>query len=176
MLKALGVALAGLAGGVVLGSTGFGSGLVCMGVLPYILHSIPQSALLSGAITIPGNTVLAVKQLKSIDWSVLIPLCLIHGLIYPFVMAFSVTLELRQAALLLGVVMMLLSVFFLCVGDRVKIPKNTGSILVMGILAGFMDGFFNMAGIVMAVYLVNVIGHKDRYYATQAFFIFIYKL
>ena len=73
MLVLLEIALVGFAGGLLLGCVGFGSGLVSVGILPYILHSMPQSALISGAITIPGNTVLAMKQLKTIDWKILIP-------------------------------------------------------------------------------------------------------
>lgn len=161
------------AGGVLLGCASFGSGLVCVGFLPFILHSIPQSALISGAVALPSTTAMGLKQIKTVNWKVFVPICIIYIIMFPIMTFFSLRIDLTHASFLLGIVLVLLSAFFLFVGDRLKIPKTKLSLFIVGLISGFMGGFFNLSGVVMAIYFVNIIDNKEEYYATQAFFIFI---
>ena len=72
---------------------------------------------------------------------------------------------------LLGVTLILLSVYFWFFGGKIKIRPTKTNALIAGGLAGAMSGLFAMGGPPMVVYYVNSLENKEDYMATiQCFF------
>ena len=66
----------------------------------------------------------------------------------------------------LGLILLLCALYFFFMGDRISIRPSRFKGLVLGIMAGFIGGLYNISGPFMAIYYFPQIRDKNAYYAT----------
>ena len=149
---------------------GFGFALAVMAFLPFLID-YTQSLVITQAIGLISTAAVAIRYRKKIRYDILMPLLapsLVLSLIFSIV---SVKAPGRVLFIMLGVVLIILSVWFLGFSDRIHIRPTRRNGLIAGVLCGIGSGLFAVSGPQAAVYLLEVVDDKEEYRATiQAFF------
>ena len=165
--------LSALLAGIVQGIIGFGSGIIIMSFLPYLLP-INQSAGISALVMITSNIILVYKYRECISWRKLIgPYC-----IYVIVAAISVhlgkVLSVYLMKSLLGILFISLAsyyIFFQKDNINIKIPLKL-KVLIFSLISGFFSGLFGIGGPLMALYFLSIFKTKEEYLGNiQTFFL-----
>lgn len=153
-------------------SAGFGNGVLLMAVLPFFLPFLKAVAF--NQISCLFLTVLVVtSKRKDIRWKILLPLLFPMVVSTVFFTIFSFSVEQRVLKILLGVLFLIMAVFFLLSGKRMKMKPTTLKGVAMGTLAGLSNGFTGISGPPAALYLRPAIEDNNEYLATiQGFFLF----
>lgn len=151
--------------------TGFGFGIFAMTFLPYIMSAYTEANVLSSMLAMLLSLAVTLRMLREVHWK---------NLIFPFigsaVMTF-ITVNLMKGQgdsilkLLLGVVLILLSIYFLLFSGKIHIRPTWYGGLIAGGLSGVLGGLFSMGGPPVVVYYMESEQDPKHYMATiQAFF------
>ena len=154
-----------LAAGYTQGVTGFGFGIVAMIFLPSLML-YTEANLLSSILGASTALVLAITLYKRINWK-----NLTFTLIGSFAMnyasiAFMRTAENDTLVLLLGIALILLSVYFFFFSKSIRIRPTWYAALIAGSLSGVMSGLFSIGGPPVVVYYMQSEEDTDSYFAT----------
>lgn len=164
---------AALMAGFVQGVTGFGSGIIMMIFLPYLLP-INQSAGVSTLTMVVANIMIVWHYRKYLKW---------QKLVWPFVIymttaIFSVYLSKSMATghlkLLLGILLVILATYYLIMNIHSIKLKNIPVyiMIIFAIISGFFNGLFGIGGPLMALYFLTISDSKENYLASiQTFFL-----
>lgn len=164
------ILLPALLAGLVQGVTGFGAGVLLMLFYP-LLFSVAQSSAMSQCLC----TVLCLSVLLRYRRCIRLRHCLLP-LVFYFPCYF---LALQQAAAMntdalkpvLGLFLVVLSVFLLYGSDRIHIQAGVTSALVCAALGAVVDAFFGIGGPTLVVYFMAILPDKREYLGTiQCFF------
>ncbi len=155
-------------GAVVQTTTGFGFGIVVMAILPFFLPYTP-ALVVSSTLSFVQATVVCLRYRKHISFKLmLLPLC-----VYFVVFAVCTRLltmtpadSMRQA---LGVILVVLSLYFLFFQKRIKLRANRVVGMAAGGVSGVLSGFFGMGGPPMVLYLMAATEDTLVYMATIQF-------
>lgn len=157
-----------LAGALVQSSTGFGYAILVMALWPLAL-SVPDTTqlLMFGCMVTSGY--IAFKYRKHINLKlVLIPLIL--GLAGNYIgLTILLGMDNMVAVRIIGVLLVLLSVYLYFFSGKVKIPSNIWASSLAGAASGLMGGFFNIAGPPIVLYYSAAARDKEEYNATVQF-------
>lgn len=165
--------LAAMMAGFVQGVTGFGSGIIMMIFLPYLLP-INQSAGVSTLTMVVANIMVVWHYRKYLKWQRLV----LPFVIYMSTAIFSVYLSKSMATghlkLLLGILLVILATYYLIMNIHSIKLKNIPIyiMVVFAIISGFFNGLFGIGGPLMALYFLTISDSKENYLASiQTFFL-----
>lgn len=151
--------------------TGFGMGIFAMLFLPYLLPSNGMAVAVMGLVSSVGAVYNAVVQRRHIRLKLMLPLVGAAMVVIPFAVKLSAELPQAVFKTLLGVVLIVLSVYFLCFSKRIHLKPTVPNGLAAGAVAGLLNGLFNTGGPPAVLYLIHATSDKAVYFATiQAFF------
>ena len=151
--------------------TGFGFGIFVMLFFPHFIGGYGEATALSGLLSLCLSTIVALTHYKHINW---------RNLFFP-VLGSSVTSFLavqfmtKQSdstlILLLGIFLVILSIYFMFFSDKIKIKPTWYSGLIAGCISGMLSGLFATGGPPMVIYYMQTEKDVKGYLATiQAFF------
>jgi len=152
---------------------GFGFGIFVMTMLPFLMPSYGEATTLSGSLAMITSFILVYHYWKFISWRYLIPLLIVFLITSIFAIKVVVYLDQNILEKILGVVLIISSIYFWYFADKVKIKPNIATQASLGTLSGFMGGFFAMQGPPAVLYFIEVAKRKEEYIAlAQAYFAF----
>ena len=156
--------------GVVQSVTGFGAGIVMMLFFPLLMPVLNASAL-SGAISMTLAFSMAWKLREKIRWRLLVLPGLFFAAASALSLAFADLFDTTVLLRIFGVVLLILSAYFLIFAGRLKVKASLGTAAVCATLSGVVGGLFGIGGPPMVVYYLAALDDLDEYRATiQAFF------
>lgn len=150
--------------------SGFGLGIFTMLFLPFLMGDTATAASVSclwSCVTSVYNTV---KYRKSINFRLLWPLMCAAAVTIPAAVAMSKYVPGDIMTLLLGVILVLLSVYFLFFSEKIRIRPSIPGALLAGALGGTLNGLFSTGGPPVVLYL-SAVADKITYFASiQCYF------
>ena len=152
--------------------TGFGYGIVFMTVAPFLMPSYGEATALSGMLTIVCALVTGVKMFKYVPWKrlmVILPTFLVVSFLAVKVVAHADSRLLKH---ILGVILILVSLYFIFVNGKIRMKPSVPVQLGMGTISGAMGGLFGMQGPPAVIYFISCTDRKEEYMGlTQWYFI-----
>nr|WP_144923474.1 sulfite exporter TauE/SafE family protein [Paenibacillus bovis] len=164
-------------GSFVQGISGFGLGLVSMGLLSIFL-SVKDSTLILLTLTVILSSHVLLKLRNYIIWKDIVPL-LIGSLVgrvlsFVFLLYFGDTTEMKK---MLGIVLIGMVIFLMVKRHSEKVINNANhpiAPLLLGLVGGFIGGAFAVGGPFYVLYLLMRYEDKRHYHANlQTTFIFV---
>jgi len=153
-------------------TVGFGFGIFIMTALPWLMPSYGQATALSGLLAMTTSAVIVFKMRRYLQWRKLLPILttfLVVSTISIFCLKRMDDVMLRKV---LGVVLVLISIYFTIFSKRVKIPPTLPFQIGMGTASGVMGGFFGMQGPPAVLYFISSSRNKEEYLAlVQTYFL-----
>lgn len=151
--------------------TGFGMGIFAMLFLPYFLPSHSVAVTVMGMISAMGSLYNAVRHRKHIRLKTMLPLLCAAMAVIPLAVHLSASLPQSVIKRLMGVVLVVLSVYFLFFSKRIHLKPTVRNGIAAGLVAGLLNGLFNTGGPPAVLYLIHATADNASYFATiQAFF------
>jgi len=158
---------------IVHSTAGFGYSIITMMFFP-LFFTVPESIVLKTFSGVAMVIAIVIKYRKDINIKMLFwPLLLaVPGAIYGVLGVTSIDNEVAMK--ILGIGLILLSVYFYFLSDRIKMPANKWTGMAGGGVAGLMGGFLGVPGPPIVLYYSVVLKKKEAYMATiQLFFLTI---
>ncbi len=151
---------------------GFGFGVFIMTMLPFLCPSYGEATTLSGLLAATQSLYVIVFMWRLVDWRKLVVILISFTLFSYIGIHFLALATDSFLHILLGIVLILLSLFFLFISPRIHVRPTNSLQLTMGSLSGLMGGFFGMHGPPAVIYFLAVENDKNRYMAlSQAYFL-----
>lgn len=152
--------------------SGFGFGMLFMTAAPFLMPSYPEATTLSGALALVCALVTGVEMVKFVPWKKL-AIILITFLVVSFVsIRFVGMIDGKMMKGVLGVVLILLSIYFSFIRSKIRMKPSVKVQLGMGVFSGVMGGLFAMQGPPAVIYFISCADDKEEYMAlTQWYFI-----
>ena len=152
--------------------SGFGFGIFIMTVLPFLLPTYGEATALSGLLALVTSLVITFRYRHYILWRRLLPILLTFLIVSAFavgILAYAPELLLRR---ILGVVLILASLYFFALSHRIQLRPNLGIQVGLGTLSGLMGGLFGMQGPPAVLYFISATKSKEEYIAmAQCYFL-----
>lgn len=149
--------------------SGFGLAIFAMLFFP---HFMPHTAAAAVAclFSCGTSTYNTVKYRKDIPVKTALPLLLAAAAVIPFAVSLASKVPQKTFKLLLGVVLIVLSLYFLIFSKRIRIKSTIPNGLIAGALGGALSGLFSTGGPPAVLYLTNATEDKQRYFAAIQFY------
>ena len=163
-------------------TTGFGFGIFIMTMLPFLMPSYGEATTLSGLLAITTSAAIVWRLRSYVTWQRLWPI-LLTFIIVSTIAIFALTrIEDHILRRILGVALILISIYFMLFSTRIKLPARTCSLararttkkvqVGAGALSGLMGGFFGMQGPPAVLYFIQSEPTKEHYMAmAQTYFL-----
>ena len=165
------IALVSAFGSFVQRTSGFGFGIFVMLFFPFFLPSHAEAAAVSGLLSCCISGYNAFTHRKHLQLKLAVPLLCAALVIIPVAVFFSSYAPERVMKILLGVVLICFSLYFLFLGNRIRLRPTVGNGLLAGGLGGALSGLFSTGGPPVVLYLIHATPNKLVYFATvQAYF------
>ena len=145
--------------------SGFGFGIFIMTILPYLLPSYGESTTLSGLLALTQSFIVVCQMHKYIVWKRVLPILCAFLVTSYFCIGCLASFDSRFFMHLLGVALVLLSLYFLFLSKKIQIRPTLPMQLGMGSISGVMGGFFGMQGPPAVLYFVQSEQDKNHYAA-----------
>lgn len=169
-IEVLLVTLVGLGATFVQRVSGFGLGIFAMMFLPHLLPSHTAAATISCLFSTVTSTYNAIKYHKHIVYRTAIPMLTAALITIPIAVYFSRQISGDLFKLLLGIVLILLSLYFLFFDKRITMKSTTANGFIAGALGGTLTGLFSTGGPPAVLYLTNATSDSVIYFATIQFY------
>lgn len=151
--------------------SGFGFGIFIMTMLPHLMPSYGEATALSGMLSAAQSLYVLVSIYRLIEWRRVIPILLAFLVVSFFAVEYVAMATDTHLKHLLGAILLIMSVYFLAVSERIRLRPTLAMQLSMGTLSGVMGGLFAMQGPPAVLYFVASETDKQRYLAhTQVYF------
>lgn len=157
-------------GGFVQRVSGFGLGIFVMLFLPHLLPSHTMAATMAGMLSIFTSSYNAIKYCKQVSYRTVLPLILSAFAVIPIAVYFSAVVPARLFQILLGVVLIGLSIYFLFFNSRLHLKPTIRNAVFAGVLGGTLNGLFSTGGPPIVLYLTHAMTDKLTYFATIQFY------
>lgn len=151
--------------------SGFGFAIFMMSVIP---NFMPYSTctVVSGLLSLGTNVANVTRYRKSINWKLIIVPAISYFIVSYLVINFAAGSSDATLKKILGVVLIILSIYFLFFSSRIKIRPTKRNGTIAGALSGVMGGLFSMSGPPIVVYMLSTNTEKEEYLGTiQTFFL-----
>ena len=157
-------------GGFIQRVTGFGFGIFVMIFFPYIIQTHTCATAVSTLVSCLISAFNAVVYRKEIPYKKLIPLTASALITIPVAVAFSVFVPGETLKKALGIVLVLLSIYFLFFNSRISIRANVKNGVIAGGISGILTGLFSTGGPPVVLYLMNALTDNAAYFASTQFY------
>lgn len=155
---------------IIQAASGFGYGLILMALFP-LFFSIPDSIILILLSNMVGMTYITLKYVKFVNWKIFIIPALLSLIGNYFGLVGILSIDNDLGIKFLGILLVMLSLYFFFFSNRITIPNNHISASITGALSGLMGGFFNIPGPPVVLYYSVATKTKEEYMGTlQMFF------
>ena len=144
-------------------TTGFGFGVFIMTVLPYLMPSYGEATTLSGLLAMSNSLVICMKMRRYLDFSRLLPILLTFICVSSFAIFCLKRMDDNLLHDILGVTLILVSIYFIFFSNRIKIPANKKGQFTAGTISGLMGGFFGAQGPPAVLYFISTTKDKNQY-------------
>ena len=166
------VATVTFAASYIQGATGFGFGIFAMIFLPHLLL-YTEANVISTILSSLSSLFVAILMFRKIHWrNISFPIigCLFSTYI---AVSFIKGQSPQILSLLLGIALFLLSIYFFCFSDKIRLKPTWYAGLTAGALSGILGGMFSIGGPPVVIYFMQSEDEFDRYFATiSAYFVF----
>lgn len=153
--------------------SGFGFGIFIMTILPLIMPSYGEATALSGLLALSNSFFITIRMWKQIPWRKLLPILITFTVVSFFAIRVVADVNSHTLKHSLGVILIVVSIYFFFISERIRVSPTMGVQLSMGTAAGLMGGFFAMQGPPAVLYFIACTDSKEEYLAiAQAFFFF----
>lgn len=150
--------------------SGFGFGIFIMTILPHFMP-YSEATTLSGILSATQSLYVLFAVYKYINWKHLLPILTAFIVTSYFAVQYVAIVSDTHLKHLLGIVLILLSIYFLTISERVHLKPTLAMQFSMGSVSGIMGGLFAMQGPPAVLYFVASETDKTQYLAiTQAYF------
>jgi uncharacterized membrane protein YfcA len=164
------VALVGLGAAFVQRVSGFGLGIFAMMFLPHLLPDHTAAATISCLFSCVTSTYNAVRYRKDVAYKTMLPMLIAALITIPIAVYFSGNISGDLFRLLLGVVLILLSIYFLFLGKRITLKPTIAGGITAGTIGGVLSGLFSTGGPPAVMYLTSAATDSAVYFATIQFY------
>lgn len=159
-----------LGAGFVQRVSGFGLSIFTMMFFPYFLPSQASAVTVSNFLSTGTTTYNAIKYRKDISLKTVIPMICTALISITVAVYFSKAVSSDIFKILLGLVLILLSLYFLFFSNKVSIKPTVKSGVITGTLSGILGGLFSTSGPPAVLYLTNALKDNKTYFATIQFY------
>ncbi len=152
--------------------TGFGFGIFAMMFLPYFCVTYGEANALSGMLSLVATLIVSISLFKLVDWKNLILPAAACSIASYFAVMFMAGQKDNTLRIMLGVFLIILSIYFLFFSSKIRIKPTWYGGLAAGSLSGILSGLFAMGGPPVVIYFMESEKDIKRYIATiQAYFL-----
>lgn len=152
--------------------SGFGFGIFVMTMLPYIMPTYPEATALSALLAGTLSIMVVVQLWRYINIKHLLPILTAFFVTSWISIQFLDYIDEIMMKIIFGIVLIVLSIYFFIISDRVRVKPLIWVQAVLGSISGVMGGLFNMQGPPAVLYFVASEKDKEHYLAiTQAYFL-----
>lgn len=148
---------------------GFGAAVVMVNVLPFVLPP-SKAIIISQSACIFLNAYILLKTYKHVRWDILVPLLIPSLICSAIVTRLSLNIDVKLMMIFLGILFVLLAIYFSYIASKLKIKPTKISALVIGTISGTMNGMFGSGGPPAILYLAPALDEKQEYLATSQLF------
>ena len=153
-------------------TTGFGFGIFIMTMLPYLMPTYGEATTLSGILALTTSAVIVWRLKRFVTWQRLWVILLTFILVSTIAIFVLTRMEDHLLRLILGVALILISIYFLLFSQRIKLPQTRRVQVGAGTLSGLLGGFFGMQGPPAVLYFISSEKDKEHYMAmVQCYFL-----
>ncbi len=153
-------------------TTGFGFGIFIMTMLPFLMPSYGEATTLSGLLAITTSAVIVWRLHGYVTWPRLWPILLTFIVVSTMAIFALTRIEDHILRRILGVVLILISIYFTLFSQRISLPTTKRVQVGAGALSGLMGGFFGMQGPPAVLYFIQSEPSKEHYMAmAQTYFL-----
>ena len=145
--------------------SGFGLGIFAMLFLPYIMPSHTAAAAMVCLISGTTSGYNAIRYRKDAPYKTILPLLCAAFVMIPLAVRFGASVPEKLIKSLLGIVLIVLSVYFLFFDNKVHIKANTRSGLFAGALSGILNALFSTGGPPAVLYMTHAAASNAAYFA-----------
>ena len=144
---------------------GFGFGIFIMTALPFLMPSYAEAVTLSGLLSLTSATVVMLQYIKYVTWKRFLPIIVTFVVFSTAAIMLLDRIEGPTMRMILGLMLILLSLYFSFFKDRLQkhIRTTPGWLLGSGSISGIMGGLFGMQGPPVVLYLIVSEPSKDHY-------------
>ena len=146
--------------------TGFGLGIISVMAFSFVIP-VSSSVALTALTTVAMGIALTCIRIRHVRWRLLalpVSFSVVSGFLCVYI---GSGLPQETAKRMLGVFLLLLSVYFFFYASRVKLRATVWNGTVMGILSGAFTGLFGIGGPPMVLYYIACLDDKSQYMATS---------
>ena len=170
LLQAVLLILVGFGAGFVQRVSGFGLGIFTMMFLPHFMPSHTAAATISTLFSCATSTYNAIKYRKNVVYRTAFPMLCAALLTIPVAVYCSVAVSGELFEVILGVVLIVLSIYFLFFAKRIRIKPTLFGGVLAGTVGGALNGLFSTGGPPVVLYLSNALTDNLSYFATIQFY------
>jgi len=164
------VLLISIGAGFVQRVSGFGLGIFAMIFLPHVMPTHTAAATLSSIMSCATTTSNSIRYRKDIQYKTALPMIGAALITIPIAVYFSGKVSDDLFKVLLGAVLIVLSLYFLFVNQRIRMKPTAANGAIAGGLGGTLGGLFSTGGPPVVLYLTNALEDKNAYFATIQFY------
>ncbi len=170
LMQMLYVFIPSIGGGLVQGTTGFGSGIFVMLFFPMFLPILKSSAL-SSLCSLCPCLLMAWRYRKHIQPKVVIMPAIFYFTFSALAIRFAANTDMSQLKAVFGLFLIVISLYFIFFADKLRIKPNLLTAFICGGLSGVASGLFGIGGPPMVIYILAVTqDDKEAYLANTQFF------
>lgn len=162
--------MVGFGAGFVQRVSGFGLGIFSMLFLPHFMSTHTAAATISCLFSCGTSTYNAVKYRRNIPFKVILPLIIAAMITIPVAVYFSVMVSGEIFEIILGIVLIILSIYFLLFDSKVSVKPNLKNSLLAGSIGGVLNGLFSTGGPPIVLYLTHALSDNMLYFAGIQFY------
>lgn len=160
----------GIGAGFVQRVSGFGLGIFTMIFLPHFMPSHTFAAAIASLASSVTSTYNAVRYRKNISYKIAVPMICAAAVSIPVAVRLSSIVSGNVFHILLGVVLILLSLYFLFFNKRIRMKPTVLNGVFAGTLGGTLGGMFSTGGPPAVLYLSTATSDNLTYFATISFY------
>jgi uncharacterized membrane protein YfcA len=164
------VILVGFGAAFVQRVSGFGLGIFAMIFLPHFLPDPTLAATIPCILSCYTTTTNSIRYRKNIAFKTAIPMLSAAMISIPIAVYFSKKVSANNLISLLGVVLIILSIYFLFFSKKIKIKPTVPNGIIAGTLGGALNGLFATGGPPAVLYLTSATPDNITYFATIQFY------
>ena len=168
-LYAIFVFLVGIGAGFVQRVSGFGLGIFSMIFFPHFLP-VQAGPVICSIHSCTISSFNAVRYRKYVHYRTALPMMVAALLTVPLTVRFAKDVSADIFRVLLGIVLILFSLYFLLLKSKIRIKPTVRNGFLVGILGGVLNGLFSTGGPPVVLYLNTAMPDKTMYFATIQFY------